>query len=53
MFIVSVSGDVALTKRTCRCACGGVAAVGPGSELVLLLGKLMDNIRVARERMFR
>ena len=47
LFIVSVSGDVALTKRTCgcahggvavrrtcRCVCSGVVVVGLGSELV-------------------
>ena len=65
LFIVSVSGNVASMKRTCRCAHSGaavrriyrcvhdgVAVVGPGSESVSLLGKLMNNTRVARERMF-
>ena len=65
LFIVSVSGDMALTKRACRCACGGVAVrricgcvcdgvavVGPGSELVSSSGKLMNNTGVARERTF-
>ena len=65
LFIVSVSGDVASTKRTCGCARGGAAvrricecardgaaAVGPGSESVLSSGKLMNNTGVARERTF-
>ena len=65
LFIVSVSSDVASMKRTCgcvrggaavrricRCVCDGAAAVGLGSELVLLLGQLMNNTGVARERTF-
>jgi len=55
---------MASTKRTCGCACGGMAerrtcrcarggaAAGPGSESVSWSDELMDNIGVAREIMF-